>query len=804
MGRKRKTLMLLAGILAAVWVGFQPVKAAETAVWAGEAVSGERQEAGGAEETAEGSLTWRQSAEARGEYDFTRGRWMIGNLYLGETIEEILQMEEDPELEAFDWTGFFRHTVFAGMAREDLLRIKDLGFTDMADYLPYIPAVQIGETHPVVTEKNYSSAIGTSEAFHIQSYQLDGNYGVCVQKGAPLKSGCVYTKIEASEGDTDFYCRKTEEILGYGREQQKAMSRILTLVKNSGREAAFPGLPENYWVLFVQAASWSVLDPDTGQACVESQAYLASEISGILQWADFVNDDVSFIAGGRDWGSLACVQSILDWLQNWTEQNGFSRLYWYYVPETEYQAICVPDFDDRVRETGYLSLTKSGTHTGTAANIGGAVYGIYQDEACTAPAGTITTEADGYGKSEALPVGKYWVKEISAADGVCINSKVYSAAVEADQTVSLNVSYVITDDEWQGDLVIRKKNSENGKALPGAVFTLYEYSAVSGEYRSAGELSDEGDGTYTFGSLYYTSENQGRFRAEETEAAPGYVNSGWSREFVLSGEKENFIWDVENEPTRYRFLKTDEEGNPVAGCHFQLCAAEGSVVEEWITDAAGIYDLEGRLEVGKTYILRETGVPIGYRPAIEQTFTVPAFGNRIEITAMNAKIPAQVEIQKVNEAGAPMSGIWFALYSTREAAGGPTQTYKGKVYYFIDQKETGTDGLAVFSGLDAVHGYEYLALEISAEAGYEKIGEPVEIGSLPMVSTEAPEDTYEGEVQIRDSKFYLYRITCQVTNRPEFELPLTGSSAHTRQSVIWMACAVVLCVWMGWNRKRFG
>ena len=749
-------------------------------------------------------IGWRQSAEARGIYDFTRGLWMVGTYYLGENLEEILRMSEDPKLPDFDLDTYFRHTVFAGTTRELLEQWRAEGFLSPEEVIPYMPMAARGEANPVASVKDYSSAVGTSEAFHIQSYPMNGDYGVCVQKGAPIRSGCVYTKIAESEEDSFFYCRETERILGYGADQQKAMSRLLSLIDNPDREAAFPGLPESYWIFFAQAGSWSLLDPDKGAACVESRACFVAEVSGLLRWADFVNDDVDWIADGRDWGSVECINEILDWLEAWTKENGYARLYWYYVPGTEYQAVCVPDLRRRMRETGYLELTKSGEHTGAKANMDGTVYGIYRDEACTEEVGSVTTNENGYGKSGAVPAGAYFIHETKAASGVCLNPAVYPVEIRPGETACLNDRYPVTDEEWQGEIQL-KKFSPDKEALAGAVFTLYEYSSRDDAYHAVEELTDRGDGTYVSQVLYYTSDNRGRFRVEETKAPAGYLNGGWEQDFVLTGERETFVRAVENAPTRYRFLKTDSSGAAVAGCRFRLLDESGEVVAEWVTDESGSYEMVGRIEAGKRYTLQETEAPVGYRLADERIFIAEASEEVQTIVSENSEIPGIVRVRKADERDQSLPGAVFGLYSTFKTEGNRL-VWEGKTYYYQTRKTTGADGYAVFDGLRTTRGESYLLVEFSTVSGYERIGKPVYVGVLPEMSVQKPEASYTGEVQEKNGEYYLYERSYTVVNRPGYTLPLAGEiPGSVRRPAVWMAGAAALaCAWAEENRRRKG
>lgn len=53
----------------------------------------------------------------------------MGRIYLGETLEELFQMYEDPTLEMAGWEDFFAGTCFAGATLEDLKWAQESGYT---------------------------------------------------------------------------------------------------------------------------------------------------------------------------------------------------------------------------------------------------------------------------------------------------------------------------------------------------------------------------------------------------------------------------------------------------------------------------------------------------------------------------------------------------------------------------------------------------------------------------------------------------------------------------------------------------
>ena len=70
---------------------------------------------------------------------------------------------------------------------------------------------------------------------------------------------------------------------------------------------------------------------------------------------------------------------------------------------------------------GYLKLNKQSilpdiSNNNPCYSLAGAKYGIYADEACTDLEQMLTTDAQGCVRSKALPVGTYYVKELSTPE----------------------------------------------------------------------------------------------------------------------------------------------------------------------------------------------------------------------------------------------------------------------------------------------------------------------------------------------------------------------------------------------------
>lgn len=81
------------------------------------------------EQIPEQEYTWRDTTAERNLYYDDWSKENMGRIYLGETLEELFQMYEDPTLEMAGWEDFFAGTCFAGATLEDLKWLQESGYT---------------------------------------------------------------------------------------------------------------------------------------------------------------------------------------------------------------------------------------------------------------------------------------------------------------------------------------------------------------------------------------------------------------------------------------------------------------------------------------------------------------------------------------------------------------------------------------------------------------------------------------------------------------------------------------------------
>jgi len=148
----------------------------------------------------------------------------------------------------------------------------------------------------------------------------------------------------------------------------------------------------------------------------------------------------------------------------------------------------------------------------------------------------------------------------------------YSKIREKTEEKNGVLQVTICNEPYKVRVRMKKEDAETGTGLSGARFAVYEYSSAANNYvpycgteasAKGGApviLKDCGSGVYESSSwLYYTGDNQGRFRLMEEKAPEGYVG-----DYVkdISGEKNRYEIAVTKENTGTT-IEQDLNGNPL-------------------------------------------------------------------------------------------------------------------------------------------------------------------------------------------------------------------------------------------------
>jgi len=257
-----------------------------------------------------------------------------------------------------------------------------------------------------------------------------------------------------------------------------------------------------------------------------------------------------------------------------------------------------------------------------------------------------TTTAD-------LPEGKYYIKELSTDEPYLVNSKVLTAIASYNGNDKEEVS-----DTYAGSImnteptVIEKTDLLTGKRVPNCTFEITD-KKENGNVLFHGKTDENGNMKIpddTFEKYVDNTKDQTlTFYYQELDAPDVYKYFGEmyelnkeSHAFELIVHKDGTVEtpdgsntiEVKNirPTTDVRFIKTDEKGNNVAGCVFELKSQEGFYDETRTTNKDGICIFENIPKGYYTYT--EIDAPEGYN-IDSQPHVIYVEGQTIDVHFVN-------------------------------------------------------------------------------------------------------------------------------------------------------------------------
>ena len=380
--------------------------------------------------------------------------------------------------------------------------------------------------------------------------------------------------------------------------------------------------------------------------------------------------NLHIFSGSASWTDLAFQEEVLTSAVNWVQEMERSGRYTghgtFYVCEY-WQAQAVLWLTEN---TGGLELYKesenpSVTEGNAAYSLEGAQYGVYRDGGdYVNPDAVITTDANGYGKAENLPVGEYWIKELVPPKGYALNPDWSESTVSVpggqmgvyhakDKAIHEPISVIVEKtDADQGE----QPSEEQLKKLEGARFEVKYYAVDPAVYDS--DPADSGiapartwvletkyDKTYhqvlakleeaylvSGDAFYKTASGEsmlplGIVTIRECKAPNGYLlnETLYVRKIQEDGTDQESVTGeqvpvVANTPQKIQIeiQKVDSETDKgeaqgaaaLKGAEYEVRDQAGNVVETLITDKKG-YAKTKELPLGN-YTVKETKASNGY------------------------------------------------------------------------------------------------------------------------------------------------------------------------------------------------
>ena len=245
---------------------------------------------------------------------------------------------------------------------------------------------------------------------------------------------------------------------------------------------------------------------------------------------------------------------------------------------------------------------------------------------------TVTTDKNGEAVIKDLPLGKYRVRETKAPSGFVLNpdSQEVSFIYKDQNTPEIEEKLEFSNERQKVELSVEKQDAETGKALKGATFGLYNKEAISSGDKvivKADTLLQEITSNEKGKAVFTLDLPLGRYYVKELQAPAGYVSSDEILEFDATYQGQDVktikLKSVKkNQPTTVEVTKADiTTGTELDGASMSVLDKDGNVIDSWTSVKDSPHVIK-RLQVGKTYILREELAPYGYLRATDVEFTI--------------------------------------------------------------------------------------------------------------------------------------------------------------------------------------
>ena len=315
----------------------------------------------------------------------------------------------------------------------------------------------------------------------------------------------------------------------------------------------------------------------------------------------------------------------------------------------------------------YTPVTLTKTDITGEEKLPGALIEVYDAE------GNIIYReyTDANGEIPDIPVvpGTYTFKETYAPSGYALNTAIKTFTVTADGQV-------------HGDTVIRdevnrvtlKKIRQNGEALAGAVFGLFDSEGTKVQ-----EATSDADGSVVFQQIPY-----GRYAIRELSAPYGYHPSAQTWEVTVDGTYQNPIGLLdtvvnEDAPGRIRILKQDElDQHVIAGVRFDIysvdeagnaadCVAQMTTNEQGIVESPDLFPAD--------YIVMEHAAPTGYEETLWSEKITVGMDELVSRTVTNRPIQGVLRIVKTDSETA--KGLPGAQFTITRISGLPSHNGEG-------------------------------------------------------------------------------------------------------------------------------
>ena len=299
--------------------------------------------------------------------------------------------------------------------------------------------------------------------------------------------------------------------------------------------------------------------------------------------------------------------------------------------------------------------------------------------------GKYNLKEDGTLTVENLPMGKYYLKELTTIDGAVLDQTEYDVIFEQTDTTTKEYTVKLNIENETTCIEISKTDITGEEELVGAKLTVIDENNEVVDSWTSTEKTHKIEGLIV-GKTYILRE----------EIAPdGYVKAS---EIKFTIKNTNEIQKVTMIDKIVEMTKEDIGGKEVEGAELKVVDKDGKIVDSWISTNEA-HRIKGLIE-GESYTLYEDYAPDGYVISNEVTFTVTT-EKETQKVVMKDKT---VEVLKTDIDGNTIEGVTLSIIST-------------KTKNIVDKWETTNEAHKV-NGL--IEGQTYILREEKVIDGYVK------------------------------------------------------------------------------------
>ena len=255
--------------------------------------------------------------------------------------------------------------------------------------------------------------------------------------------------------------------------------------------------------------------------------------------------------------------------------------------------------------------------------------------------GEYTSNSSGLVTVSGLEDGVYVVTEIKAPEGYRLDGTPQNVIVKAGELAT-----VTFENAQMSSVRIRKIDAVTREPISGVRFLIKDSKG-----NLVGEYTTDSDGY-----IELTADlEEGKYYAEEIEAAPGYIRDEETKTFrVKRGETTEIVWENTPQQGQIQITKKSRDDNPInglpagtllQGATFEIYDKAGNVVDTIVSNGRGVA-VSKLLPLGR-YTIRETKAP-AYYGASGETFEaeIEFSGQIVRLEVLNESVYTNVSIAK--------------------------------------------------------------------------------------------------------------------------------------------------------------